>query len=95
MQLIEIYHNICQAIDRKEGIQFIFCDYSKAFDKVWHRGLVEKLKAHGVGGKLLAWVKSYLTNRRQCVILNNSKSTVLSPNAGVPQGSVLGRGLRV
>jgi len=89
-QLIEIYHNICLAIEEKKGVQFVFCDYSKAFDKVWHRGLIQKLVAHGVDGTLLNWFKSYLTNRQQCVVLDAAKSDFLCPNAGVPQGSVLG-----
>jgi hypothetical protein len=89
-QLIELYHNICAAVDKKQGIQFVFCDYSKAFDRVWHRGLFEKLKAHGINGVLLNWFKSYLSNRKQCVVLGTTKSDFLSPNAGVPQGSVLG-----
>jgi len=89
-QLVEIYHKICQAIEGKKGIQFVFCDYSKAFDRVWHRGLIEKLIAHGIEGSLLKWFKSYISGRKQCVVLENMKSEYLTPNAGVPQGSVLG-----
>ena len=89
-QLIEMYHNICKEIDKKHGIQMVFCDYSKAFDRVWHKGLIEKLKAHGINGTLLKWFGSYLSNRKQSVGIGPYRSSFKSPTAGVPQGSVLG-----
>ena len=67
-----------------------FCDFSKAFDKVWHKGLMHKLKAYGISGNLIRWFESYLTGRRQKVTLNTSSSTDCGISAGVPQGSVLG-----
>jgi hypothetical protein len=63
----------------------ILCDISKAFDRVWHTGL----KAYGIDGKLFKWFESYISSRKQCVFINNSKSPLVNPNAGVPQGSVL------
>jgi hypothetical protein len=66
------------------------CDISKAFDRVWHTGLLLKLKAYGVDGKLFKWFESYISSRKQCVFINNFKSPLVNPNAGVPQGSVLG-----
>ena len=68
----------------------IFCDISKAFDKVWHRGLLFKLRQNGIKGKLLAWISNYLSSRKQRVKINSATSSLLSVNAGVPQGSVLG-----
>jgi hypothetical protein len=44
-QLIEIYHNICLSLENREDISTVFCDISKAFDKVWHRGLFKNIKS--------------------------------------------------
>ena len=63
---------------------------SKAFDKVWHEGLIFKLKQNGIEGKLLNLFKNYLTNRKQRVVLNGIESNWGEIKAGVPQGSVLG-----
>ena len=68
----------------------IFGDISKAFDRLWHRGLLEKLKSYGICGNLLLWIKNYITGRKQKVVIKNSESTIGVLNAGVPQGSVLG-----
>ena len=89
-QLIDIYHNICQAFDNNLFSCIVFCDVSKAFDRVWHRGLLFKLRQNGIDGKLLRWLNSYLTNRKQKVTLKSCASTIKSILAGVPQGSVLG-----
>ena len=63
---------------------------SKAFDKVWHEGLIFKLKQNGIDGKLLGLFESYLCKRKQCVVINGSESVWGKIDAGVPQGSVLG-----
>lgn len=89
-QLLEIYHTIIENLDKGKEIKFIFCDISKAFDKVWHDGLLFKLKKYGISGKLFSWFKSYLSNRKQRVINEGQKSTWENTLAGVPQGSVLG-----
>ena len=68
----------------------IFCDLSKAFDRVWHKGLLFKLQTYGVTGNLLEWFKSYLSDRKQKVIYKNLLSSSKTINAGVPKGSVLG-----
>jgi hypothetical protein len=74
-QLIEIYDEFCKAVDQGKEIRVVFLDISKAFDRVWHAGLLEKLKGSGIRGKLLLWLKSYLTDRQQRVIINGAKST--------------------
>ena len=89
-QLIEIYDCILNALETKEICCFVFCDFSKAFDKVWHIGLLHKMKAYGIEGNLLNWFTSYLYQRKQKVIINESSSTFCNVSAGVPQGSVLG-----
>ena len=63
---------------------------SKAFDRVWHAGLLRKLEAAGVTGKLLNWFKNYLLDRRQRVILPGVNSDWSKIFAGIPQGSILG-----
>ena len=63
---------------------------SKAFDKVWHEGLIFKLEQSGIEGKLLILFKNYLSNRKQRVVLNGMESKWGEIRAGVPQGSVLG-----
>ena len=65
-------------------------DISKAFDKVWHAGLIYKLKAMGINGSLITWLTNYLDNRQQRVVLQGSASQWKNITAGVPQGSVLG-----
>ena len=84
-QLIEIYYRICISLDDYCFTTPILCDISKAFDRVWHTGLLLKLKAYGVDGKLFKWFESYISSRKQCVFINNSKSPLVNPNAGVPQ----------
>ena len=68
----------------------IFLDISKAFDKVWHDGLLFKLTIYSVEGDLLLLLKNYLKNRKQRVVLNVQTSDWRKINSGLPQGSVLG-----
>ena len=68
-QLIFIYNTLCRALDDGLEVRAVFFDISKAFDKVWHKGLLVKLQKAGVSGPLLLWFKDYLSNRRQRVIL--------------------------
>ena len=68
----------------------IYLDFCKAFDKVNHYLLIEKLKNFGIRGKLLQLLSSYLEDRSQRTVINNIYSEYLPTNSGVPQGSVLG-----
>ena len=89
-QLLEVYHEFCKAVDDGKEIRVVFLDISKAFDKVWHGGLIYKLKKCGIHGRLLEWFKDYLKDRLQRVIINGQFSEWVKILAGVPQGSVLG-----
>ena len=68
----------------------VFCDISKAFDHVWHAGLIHKPEAAGVPGAVLTWFWSYLSDRKQRVVLPGASSDWIYILAGVPQGSILG-----
>ena len=68
----------------------VFLDISKAFDKVWHDGLIFKLKSCGIEGELLLLLKNYLHNREQRVVLNGQISEWKRIYSGVSQGSVFG-----
>ena len=61
-----------------------------AFDKVWHEGLIFKLKQNGISGNLINLLCDFLRNRKQRVLLNGPVSGWSDVKAGVPQGSILG-----
>ena len=89
-QLISITSDIYRSFEKHDETRALFLDISKAFDKVWHEGLIHKLKCNGISGNLLAFFESYLRNRHQRVALNGATSEWRGISAGVPQGSVLG-----
>jgi len=64
-QLAYLYHTFCEALDRKMDVRMIFCNTSKAFDRVWHVDIIYKLQCLGIQGNLLEFVKDYLANRQQ------------------------------
>ena len=65
-------------------------DISKAFDRVWHAGVLCKLKSYGISGQIFSLISSFLSNRRLRVVLDGKSSQEYPVNAGVPQGSILG-----
>lgn len=78
------------ALSTGDNVDIVFLDISKAFDKVSHSKLLLKLEAYGICGDLLLFFKSYLSNRKQRVCINNVYSSECSILSGVPQGSVMG-----
>ena len=69
-QLLSITHDIYKSLDDGSKVKGEFLDISKAFNKVWHEGLIYKLKQNGISGKLLNIIKYFLDSRNQRVVLN-------------------------
>jgi len=57
-------------LDSGFPVDVIYLNFQKAFDKVPHRRLIDKLAAHGFGGELLQWIANWLSERKQRVVLN-------------------------
>jgi exonuclease III len=88
--LIVLVGRIVSALDEGKSVLGVFLDFSKAFDTVNHNILLEKLYKYGVRGIALKWFQSYLSDRRQFVVYNNTESGQEHVVCGVPQGSILG-----
>lgn len=89
-QLITVIHDFSLAINKNEQLDAIFLDFSKAFDRVPHHLLIDKLKHVGVAPELVCWIRAYLNDRKQFVEINNTCSVCLDITSGVPERSVLG-----
>ena len=88
--LLSVTHDWFQALEAGQEVCSIFFDLRKAFDSVPHRPLVDKLDNLGLDAHALSWITSYLTNRKQHVVVGGESSLDTPVLSGVPQGSVLG-----
>ena len=86
--LTVVSNRIARAFNMSGATRAVALDISKAFDRVWHAGLL--LKSYGISGQIFGLISSFLSNRRLRVVLDGKSSQEYPVNAGVPQGSILG-----
>ena len=88
-QLLGTVHNFATCLNNGGHIDALFLDMAKAFDKVPHQRLCAKLSHYGINGNILTWIKDFLNNRHQTVVLEGEHSTPCKVLSGVPQGTVM------
>ena len=88
--LTVVSDRIGRAFNRSGATQAVALDISKAFDRVWHAGLLHKLKCYGISSQIFGLISSFLSNRWLRVVLDGKASQEYPVNAGVPPGSILG-----
>ena len=86
--LTVVSDRIARAFNRSGATRAAALDISKAFNKVWHAGLLHILKSYGISGQMSGLISSFLSNRWLQVVLDGKSSQEYPVNAGVPQGSV-------
>ena len=90
-QMIPFIDNITQSLNSRSDVNIIYFDFAKAFDSVNHDIILEKLKhRYNIEGLMLNYIKEYLKDRNQRVVVGGAYSSILPVNSGVPQGSILG-----
>ena len=85
-----VSNRIAGAFNRSGATRVVALDISKAFDRVWHAGLLYKLKSYGISGQIFGLIFSFLSDRWLPVVLDGKSLQEYSVNAGVPQESILG-----
>ncbi|MFZ2538156.1 MAG: reverse transcriptase family protein, partial [Oscillospiraceae bacterium] len=90
MALLELLDKLSASVDNKSITVGVFIDLAKAFDTVDHCIMLRKLQHYGIRGIPLEWFNSYLSNRKQCVVVDKTESEFVLIKCGVPQGSILG-----
>ena len=88
-QLIRLTQEWSDAVDKGHYTGCVFFDLRKAFDRVWHQGLLAKLRAAGIKGAALQWFASFLSGRNQATLVSGSVSPYAALHAGIPQGAIL------
>ena len=77
-------------IDESKAVDIAYLDFQKAFDKVPHKRLMQKVRALGIDGKIADWIEDWLTDIQQRVVIKGESSHWATVTSGVPQDSVLG-----
>ena len=89
--MLKVKADMDAILDEGDAVLLVLLDQSAAFDTIHHGILLERLESEvGIKGMALAWIHSYLTERRQRVVMNDSRSGETPLSTGIPQGSVLG-----
>ena len=83
-------NDILESLTNNSDFDYIYLDYAKAFDKVDLRLLIRKLALYGIHSKVINWIESFLSNRKQAVVVDGHLSLLAAIISGVPQGTVLG-----
>jgi hypothetical protein len=87
--LLRLTQHIINNFNQNKLTSVVLFDMEKAFDRVWHQGLIYKLHLYNIPPYLLAWLSNFITNRKFYVECNNQKSNIYDIKAGVPQGCIL------
>ena len=88
--LTVVSDRIARAFNRSGTTKAVAFDISNAFNRVWHAGLLHKLKSDGILGQIFDLISSFLSNKQLWVVLDGKFSQEYPINAGVPQGSIIG-----
>ena len=88
--LLETFDSWTRILENDNGIDVAYLDFRKAFDLVSHQHLLHKMANYGIRGQTLNWIKAFLLNRTQRVVVRGAVSKHFDVTSGVPQGSVLG-----
>ena len=89
-QLISAVNDWSETLLNRSQSDAIFLDFQKAFDRVPHKRLSIKLHYYGITGHSLNWIRAFLSDRSQAVVVDGTRSTWKEVSSGVPQGSVIG-----
>ena len=88
--LLEYLETLTRLVDEGHAVDVLYLDFRKAFDVVPKERLLSKMNSIGMGGKVVGWVREWLSGRTQKVVLNGKESGLGSVRSGVVQGSSLG-----
>ena len=89
-QLLQTINNLAKSLISREQVDSILLDFSKAFDKVCHRKLLLKLNYYGINGDIHNWIRDFIYDRTQRVVVRGTFSAPIAVKSSVPKGTVLG-----